>query len=307
MKNSVAYSGSSSKFYHKSLTLLVPIIELLSQGIYPIQIARKLNIKKPHLYYYISKARAIGLLNFKSNANANPYDLTQAGIKFLDRYQKYQPKNSVGDPILMCRAENIRFKADVLRKPSNLVDWDHVQMNNWNLHTFKMGNVRIKLNEGRRPTVEFLPSPVDGNEALELIVDLVQECQIAAFRLEERTGLKIGRLRLEPRGEWLVYSPIARWFSQTYGQVTVRGIGKVNASKPRAIGEFEFQDVRDLVDHMLVPRRVERIEKMVEGISGIQKKFGAANRISLSISNTDHSTNPNDLHFKNDMETKTGI
>jgi hypothetical protein len=62
----------------------------------------------------------------------------------------------------------------------------------------------------------------------------------------------------------VIYSPTAKWFAATYGQITVQNIGKVNASKPMAIGEFEFQDPRDLVDHMLVPRRIERIVTLVE-------------------------------------------
>jgi hypothetical protein len=59
----------------------------------------------------------------------------------------------------------------------------------------------LKLNLGKMPTVEFLPSPIDGDGALELIVLLTQEVQKAVDRLEERTGLAVGRLRLEPRGD----------------------------------------------------------------------------------------------------------
>lgn len=252
----------SSKFYPKSLPLVAYILEMVNEGLTSACIARVLGMDKPHVSYYISGAEEQGLICHVFRSASKSYKLTEAGKKFLDQYQKYLSGNTLS--VSICRAENIRFIADVLSKPSNLVDWNHVQMKNWNLYTSKIDKVKVKLNLGKRPTIEFLPSPVDGDGALEILVVLVQECQKATFRLEERTGLVVGPLRLEPRGEWVVYSPTARWFSSTYGQVSVHGIGKVNASKPRGIGEFEFQDPRDLVDHMLVPRRVERIETILE-------------------------------------------
>lgn len=142
-------------------------------------------------------------------------------------------------------------------------------MNNWKMYRSKIDSVGIKINLGKQPTVEFLPSPIDGADVFELITILVQECQDAAFRLKERTGLVVGPLRLEKRGEWVVYSPEARWFSSRYGQVTIKGVGKVNASKPRCIGEFEYQDPRDAADHMLMPRRIERIEATQERLVGL--------------------------------------
>jgi hypothetical protein len=50
---------------------------------------------------------------------------------------------------------------------------------------------------------------------------------------------------LYPKGEWVVYDPIAKSLSNQFGQIIVDGIGKVNASKPRRIGELEWFDPRD--------------------------------------------------------------
>ena len=66
----------------------------------------------------------------------------------------------------------------------------------------------------------------------------------------------------------VVYDPIAKNFCQYNGQVTVDGIGKVNASKPRNIGEFEFHDPRALVDYMAMPRRLYNIERKVSDLEG---------------------------------------
>jgi hypothetical protein len=46
--------------------------------------------------------------------------------------------------------------------------------------------------------------------------------------------------------------------------VTYEGIGKVNASPPRHIREFEFYDPRALVDYLAMPKRVQNIEAMLE-------------------------------------------
>ena len=54
-----------------------------------------------------------------------------------------------------------------------------------------------------------------------------------AIKLEDTLGMKIGRLELSARGEWVAYDPIAKDFSKYNGQLTVDGIGKVNAKEHR--------------------------------------------------------------------------
>ena len=44
------------------------------------------------------------------------------------------------------------------------------------------------------------------------------------------------------------------------------GVGKVNASKPRKIGELEFFDPRAVLDYMLMPRRLKNVEELVNKI-----------------------------------------
>jgi hypothetical protein len=82
-----------------------------------------------------------------------------------------------------------------------------------------------------------------------------------AQELEDRLNIKFGRLELSSKGEWVVYDPIAKAFSKNLGQVKVDGIGKVNASKPKRQGEFEFNDPRTCADYMAMPRRVADIER----------------------------------------------
>lgn len=76
--------------------------------------------------------------------------------------------------------------------------------------------------------------------------------------------MEVDKLQSSSRGEWLTYDPIAREFCKKNGQVKYEGIGTVNASRPRSIGEFEFHDPRALADYLLMPRRVENIETMIQ-------------------------------------------
>ena len=48
---------SNSKFYNKSLTFLLPILKMISEGLSPSDIATTLGIAKSHVSYYIGRAR----------------------------------------------------------------------------------------------------------------------------------------------------------------------------------------------------------------------------------------------------------
>lgn len=83
--------NSSSKFYSKSLTLLVCILELVKEGTIAADIARCLNMKKPHVSYYITKAKKQGYLKQITRDAFAILELTQAGKNFLDQYTQNNP------------------------------------------------------------------------------------------------------------------------------------------------------------------------------------------------------------------------
>jgi DNA-binding MarR family transcriptional regulator len=255
----IEVTGKSSKFYSKSLTLLLPLLKLINRGYTATEIAKELNKSKSLLSYYIKKAEKLGYVKESMRDAFKSLELTQAGQNFLDQCEKIEPTH-------ICRAENIRFKAEVLEMPRVPIDWNRVQMHNWVQYTSKVDNVYIKLNMGEKPTVELLPSPVDGEDPNELLITLVYDCTNVINAIHERFGIKLGRLQSSSRGEWVVYDPIAKNLCQYNGQVTVDGIGKVNASKPRNIGEFEFHDPRALVDYMAMPRRLYNVERKVSDL-----------------------------------------
>lgn len=253
---------ANSKFYPRSLTFLVLILSMVEEGLHQSDIARKLGTSKPHVHYYVEKAERFGYLRRVIRDAFVLLELTQPGKQFLDRYQKTVNRESL--PI--CRAENIRFIADVLVMPSIPLDWKRVSTRNWRCFMGVVDNVRIKFNEGSQPSIEFILSPMDNEDPLQILVDYVDECIQIQRSLHEKLGIKTGRLRIEKGTEWLVYDPVAKLASKALGQVRLEGIGKLNASAPRHVGEFEFPDPRALMDYLLMPKRLHRIEKSLADI-----------------------------------------
>lgn len=253
---------TGSKFYSKSLVLLTFVLRLINEGLIQEKIANELDIKSSHVAYYIKKAKRMGYVKSSVKDAVVILELTQAGKYFLDQYEKGRIPSPKSVPT--CRAENIRFKAEILQMPTIPVDWKKIQMRNWVQYSSQVDSVRVQLNLGNSPTIELIPSPVDGGDPYDLFIILVYDCINTILTLYDRIGIKVGRLQLGSRGEWLAYDPIARAFCKSVGQVSYDGLAKVNASRPRRLGEFEFHDPRALADYLAMPRRIDKIERMLE-------------------------------------------
>jgi predicted transcriptional regulator len=238
------------------------VLRLINEGLIQEKIANELDIESSHVAYYIKKAKRMGYVKSTIKDVVVILELTQAGKNFLDQYEKAHDSSS--SSLHICRLENIRFKAEILQMPTIPVDWNKIQMHNWVQYSSKIDSVRILLNMGNSPSIELIPSPVDGEDPYDLLIILVYDCMNVIFTLYDRIGIRVGRLQLGSRGEWLVYDPIARAFCKSVGQVSYDGLAKVNASKPGRLGEFEFHDPRALADYLAMPRRIDKIERMLE-------------------------------------------
>jgi predicted transcriptional regulator len=250
---------SDSKFYHKSLTLLLPILEMINEGCISSDIATRLGITKSHVSYYIKKAKDSDYVREICQDTFKAYELTQPGRNFLAMYQQ----QSKAGQQRICRAENVRFKAPVHKMPSRLLDWRKVEMHNWNQYTTEVGSVKVKLNAGDTPTIEFLPAAIDGNDPINLYLRLFSDCNEVAKNLEETLDMQIGELELSSKAEWVIPNPLAKAITNKIGRVTVEGIGMINASLPNRYGEFEFHDPRSAADFLQMPGRLARLEQAV--------------------------------------------
>lgn len=118
-------SDHNSKFYSRSLTLSVNILKMIYENFTPTKIAKVLNVKKSHVSYYLKRAKKFGYIDEVVRDKVKTLDLTQAGKNFLAMYE-----NQMLYQTPVCRTENIRFKAEIVKMPSSVVDWHKIEMNN---------------------------------------------------------------------------------------------------------------------------------------------------------------------------------
>jgi predicted transcriptional regulator len=73
---------NSSKFYRKSLALLLPILHMIDSGTILSAIAKSLNMDGSHVSYYIRKAKDLGYVKESPRSAFKILELTQAGKNF---------------------------------------------------------------------------------------------------------------------------------------------------------------------------------------------------------------------------------
>jgi predicted transcriptional regulator len=196
------------------LTLSLRLLKMINDGCTAMEIAKVLGISKSLLSYHIKKAIDSGYVAEVGRDAFKIYELTQPGKNLLAMYQQQQQTS-----MSICRAENVRFKAPVYKMPSIQVDWHKVEMHNWNQYNIVVGSVKVKLNAGDIPTIEFLPAAIDGNDPNKLYIELSSDCTEVAKRLEQIFDMQIGRLELSSKGEWVVYNPLAKAITNTTGRL----------------------------------------------------------------------------------------
>jgi hypothetical protein len=234
------------------------------------QIAEKLNRDKQLISYHINRLKKFGYVKEIMRDVYKRLEITQAGKNFLDQYTISRSNHN--EPI--CRLENIRFKAAIYKMPPpESLDWKKIELNNWSQYNSQIDDVKIRLNKGKSPTIEFIPSPIDGDDPYTLRDKAFYGCIKAAEKLKEILQIEIGIPEQSSSPEYVIYNPIAREFSRYLGQVRVEGRGKVNASGPRRIGEFEFSDPRAAAVFMDLPRRIVELEQKVESLSTLRDRM----------------------------------
>ena len=235
------------------------------------QLAAELKISKPHISYYVRKAIKRGYIKELFRDKMRVLELTQLGKTFLDQYGRHT-SSTYQNQLPICRTENIRFKARVCKFPGKPLDWNKVEMNNWSQYNSTIDNIKVHLNCSKIPSIEFIPSPINGSNPWELFGILYNDCNEAAKKLEQTLDMEIGRLEIEKHPEWIVYDPVASIISKQNGQITVEGLGKINASKPLRRGELEYFEPSFAAEYLSMPRRISNIEQLLEELVKKEKK-----------------------------------
>jgi hypothetical protein len=198
----------------------------------------------------------------------NIWKVTEGGQTFLDKYHNNNKYNN--KPI--GRVEHIRFKASVITLPKPIpTNWNKAPMHNWTEYWFEFNDVKIKLNCGLSPTVEFIMPPVDDYEGNPhaIYCSLQTNCLQVVQQIETIYNMRIGPIELSSDGEWVVYDPVAKAVSEQ-SNVNIPGVAKINASKPVKRGEFEFPTPYAAASYLnainLIPELLETMKKVLKSI-----------------------------------------
>lgn len=76
---------NSSKFYRKSLTLLLHVLQMIDSGVILSDIAKTLNLHKSRVSYYVRKAESLGYVKESPRSAFKILELTQPGKNFLSQ------------------------------------------------------------------------------------------------------------------------------------------------------------------------------------------------------------------------------
>jgi len=206
-------SNTSQNFYDKSFTLIIPILEMIKNVKTTPEICNTLGISKQRLSYYTSKLTNVGYIKLVTRDVFSIWKVTEGGQTFLDKYHnnnKYNNK-SIG------RVEHIRFKAAVISLPEPIpTNWKKVDMNNWTEYWFELNDVKIKLNCGQSPTVEFIMPPMDDYEGNPhaIYCSLQTNCLQVVQQIQTIYNMSIGSIELSSKAEWVVYDPVSKALSK---------------------------------------------------------------------------------------------
>jgi predicted transcriptional regulator len=268
---------AKQNFYTKSFTFIARILDMIKEGIPTPEICGTLGISRQLLFYHVSKLLTKGYIKKEARGSFNIYKVTSVGQAFLDKYHRNNKYNikPVG------RVEHVRFKAPVIILPEPIpTNWNKAPMHNWMEYWFELNDVKIKLNHGQSPTIEFIMPPVDDYEGnpQKIYCILQTQCMHVVQQIENVYNMDIGALELSSNGEWVIYDPVAKAVSEQYN-VNIPGVAKINASRPALYGEFEFTTPYDAAAYLhairLIPELLETMKKVL--------KLSAENRYGYVI------------------------
>ena len=104
---------------------IVPILKLLAAGMYSAQIAKTLNMSKPHVAYYTKILEKTGFIRREKRSNVVCYEVTTKGKEFLDKTESVL----VGSKIW--RLHNAKYRYGLLHDGIWPSEWRRVEMTNW--------------------------------------------------------------------------------------------------------------------------------------------------------------------------------
>ena len=245
------------RFNTKSVGLrLVPILKMLESGNYPAKIARMLGMSKPHVSYYIRKMRQAGLVRRRNVKWPAFYVVTEKGKKFLTTCNVLSPE-------YVFRLHRCGFKYPILRNSKVILDWREVPKacGHWTSLIGDEGGVKVERTT--RHVIVWCES-ISGRDPDELLLRAKGLADRVAASLCVKYGFRLGEGRLVPKKHIGVYDPVAELLSRRF-EVS-DDVGKIDRSE--GLGEIDWFSAKAAKDYLLMPGRLENLEKRIEVLHG---------------------------------------
>ena len=233
---------------------LVPILKMLDAGNYPAKIARMLGMSKPHVSYYIKKMRQAGLVKRKNVKWPAFYVVTEKGKKILTRCEGSAPE-------FVFRLHRCGFKYPLLVGSESVPDWRHVAKANWTALIGDEAGVRVE--KTTRHVIVWCES-ISGRDPDDLLLQAKAMADRVAASLCVKYGLRLGDGRLVPKRHVGVYDPVIELLSKRF-EIS-DDVGKIDRSE--GMGEIDWFSVKAAKDYLLMPSRVENLERKLEALHG---------------------------------------
>lgn len=272
-------------FRRGSLPLVRRILSLIDSGFYPKRIAASLNVPYHRIKYYVNRLEQAGYIRCEVRSSATFYSLTDKGRELLEKLSLHEKgeKGEFGSPGVsgcggfspLCgwvgglgvRVHNVCFKGEVLKWGSGfLEDCFEVRLRNWVKRVGCVGVVRVEVTS--RHVLFRVPDFMCDDPYRGLLEAYEAACAAAAI-LEERSGMKIGRLEICGKPHFGVYwDPVAKHLADRF--VLSDDVGAIDKSKGRA--ELDLYDPRLAKMYLTMPLEIQGMKQQLASIIDILSK-----------------------------------
>jgi len=167
------------------------------------------------------------------------------------------------EPEFVFRLHRCGFKYPVLSGPREALDWRRVPQacGHWVSLIGDEGGVRVVKTS--RHVIVWCES-ISGRDPDELLLRAKAVADRVAASLCVKYGFRLGEGRLVPKKHIGVYDPAAELLSRRF-EVS-DDVGKIDRSE--GLGEIDWFSVKAAKDYLLMPSRVENLERKLEALHG---------------------------------------
>lgn len=235
-------------------------------------ICKTLEIDKQRLNYWIGKLVKSGIIERYGRGN---YRLAETSKEILGELKLESRKEQI-------RLENMRYDITIFEGFDHLIStlkWDKIQpLNEIKIYHGKFRGYTIRLFSGKTPSMEVTCKQWFGYEPYTIMHYARNDIEWLVHDMEQKYGLKLGRLRQTMKPEFAIPSPLAEGVLTQMGASQIRTPeATFNRSNGRN-ADFEPKTLQLAHQVVQMPMTIEAIFEQVEialnKLDAIDKRIG---------------------------------